>query len=122
MIFHITSSQAWQKAQEQGEYRAASLETEGFIHCSTDKQVIKVANAFYQGQFDLIVLCIDVDKLTASIKWEEPAHLESDNQPSIAAQEKFPHIYSAIALDAVTQIIPLMASEKGFYWSLDVTK
>jgi uncharacterized protein (DUF952 family) len=117
MIYHITSIQAWQQAKKGGEYKAISLETEGFIHCSTQEQVIKVANAFYQGQADLIVLCIDLDKLLAPVKWEEPAHLESDNQPLIASEEKFPHIYGAINLDAVTQITPLVLSEKGFFWT-----
>jgi uncharacterized protein (DUF952 family) len=39
MIYHITSKQEWVSAQEQGEYTAPSLQTEGFIHCSTAAQV-----------------------------------------------------------------------------------
>ena len=35
MILHITSKQDWEKAQIDGEYKALSLKTEGFIHCST---------------------------------------------------------------------------------------
>ena len=31
MIYHITSSQAWQQAKQRGDYRADSLESEGFI-------------------------------------------------------------------------------------------
>jgi uncharacterized protein (DUF952 family) len=31
MIYHITSTEAWQQAQKQGEYQAISLEIEGFI-------------------------------------------------------------------------------------------
>lgn len=120
MIFHITSTQAWQQAQKQGEYKTISLEIEGFIHCSTQEQVIKIANASYQGQFDLIVLCLDLDKLTVSLKWEEPAHINTDNLPIITSQEKFPHIYGAINLEAVTKIIPLIASKNGFTWNTDI--
>ncbi|PSF39007.1 DUF952 domain-containing protein [Aphanothece hegewaldii CCALA 016] len=120
MIFHITSNQAWQQAQKQGEYTTVSLKNEGFIHCSTQEQVIKVANAFYLGHSDLIVLCIDEDKLINSVKWEEPAHQISDNPPVITSQEIFPHIYGAINLKAVTQIIPLIASENGFTWTRNI--
>lgn len=118
MIYHITSSQAWQEAQKLGEYKAHSLETEGFIHCSTEEQVIKVANAFYQGQSNLIVLCIDPKKLTSPLKWEEPAHLSTDSQPIVSPQEKFPHVYGAINLDAVIGTIPLIASANGFSWTI----
>lgn len=117
IIYHITSTEAWQQAQKQGEYKAISLETEGFIHCSTQEQVIKIANAFYQGQSDLIVLCINLDKLTTSVQWEKPAHINTDNQPVVTSQEKFPHIYGAINLEAVTKIIPLITSENGFTWN-----
>lgn len=120
MIYHITSTEAWQQAQKQGEYQAISLEIEGFIHCSTQEQVIKIANAFYEGQSDLIVLCIDLDKLTAFLKWEEPAHINTDNLPVVTFQEKFPHIYGAINLEAVTKIIPLIASEHEFIWHTNI--
>ena len=43
MIYHITSRRAWREAQQRGDYRVASLETEGFIHCSTDAQILPVA-------------------------------------------------------------------------------
>ncbi|MBS1122830.1 MAG: hypothetical protein H6Q90_5058, partial [Deltaproteobacteria bacterium] len=34
-VFHITTRAAWAAAQHAGEYRAASLGAEGFIHLST---------------------------------------------------------------------------------------
>ena len=49
MIYHITSRQAWQEAQQRGEYRADSLESEGFIHSSTQSQILPVADKFYKG-------------------------------------------------------------------------
>ena len=47
MIFHITPRTAWDEAQQRGNYRAESLATEGFIHCSTISQVLPVAENFY---------------------------------------------------------------------------
>ena len=39
-IYHITPRQDWEKASSEGTYRADSLETEGFIHCSTSAQLV----------------------------------------------------------------------------------
>ena len=70
MIYHLTSRQAWVEAQSRGEYRAESLETEGFIHCSTLPQVLKSANKFFGGQTGLLLLWIDSEKVESEIKYE----------------------------------------------------
>jgi uncharacterized protein (DUF952 family) len=44
MILHITDRHQWEQAKADGIYRCESLETEGFIHCSTPTQLITVAN------------------------------------------------------------------------------
>ena len=59
MIYHITSRSAWNEARNRGDYRAESLETEGFIHCSTQEQIVPVANKYYARQTDLVVLVIE---------------------------------------------------------------
>ncbi|MFZ5885725.1 MAG: DUF952 domain-containing protein, partial [Chloroflexota bacterium] len=58
MIFHITSRTDWEAAQAKGEYIAPSLQTEGFIHCSTAAQILPVAEKFYKGQSGLVLLMI----------------------------------------------------------------
>ena len=72
-IIHLTSRHAWQAAQQNGNYRAASLDSEGFIHCSTADQIVRVANAFYAGQHGLVLLLVEPQALTAELKWEPPA-------------------------------------------------
>jgi uncharacterized protein (DUF952 family) len=101
LILHITSKQEWLEAQQRGEYVAPSLQTEGFIHCSTDKQVVHVANAFYHGQGNLVLLVIDESKLTSELKWEPPA---GPPAAGISVTDTFPHIYGAINLDAVVSV------------------
>ena len=54
MLCHICTASEWEAAQASGIYRAASLETEGFIHCSTLAQVLPVANSFYKDQDGLV--------------------------------------------------------------------
>ncbi|HNK63058.1 MAG TPA: DUF952 domain-containing protein [Anaerolineales bacterium] len=98
MILHITSKQEWLDAQTRGEYTAPSLATEGFIHCSTDKQLLNVANAFYRGRTDLVVLVIDEARLKPQVKWEAPAGPPAAN---ISEADLFPHVYGPINVDAV---------------------
>ena len=102
MILHITSRAEWNEAQTRGEYIAPSLQTEGFIHCSTEKQVVHVANAFYRGRNDLVLLHIDEAKLKPELKWEPPAGKPA---PGISDSDSFPHIFGPINLTAVASIL-----------------
>ncbi|HMU94313.1 MAG TPA: DUF952 domain-containing protein [Anaerolineales bacterium] len=102
MILHITSRAEWSAAQARGEYIAPSLQTEGFIHCSTDKQVAHVANAFYRGRNDLVLLMIDEAKLKPELKWEPPA---GPPAPGISESDSFPHIFGPINLTAVASVL-----------------
>jgi uncharacterized protein (DUF952 family) len=101
LILHITSKSEWLSAQQRGEYVAPSLQTEGFIHCSTEKQVIPVANLFYRGQNGLLLLKLDEAKLSSELKWEPPA---GPIAPGHSAADKFPHIYGPINLTAVSAV------------------
>jgi len=94
----------WDKAKECGEYRAPSLEREGFIHCSTEKQVVHVANAFYRGQKDLVLLAVDETRLEPEVKWEPPAEPVA---PGHSPADQFPHIYGAINVEAVASVLDL---------------
>jgi uncharacterized protein (DUF952 family) len=92
-IFHITQRQAWHAAQAQGLYRCESLDREGFIHCSTQAQVIRVANWFYRGQAGLVLLQIDADRLQAELRYDP-----------IETGEAFPHLYGPLNLESVVQV------------------
>ena len=110
MIFHIANRSDWMATQERGSYRVPSLESEGFIHCSSEDQVLAVANAFYPGQSGLVLLVIDVQLLQSEIKWEAPA--ESAVHP-IPASNKFPHVYGPINLEAVVQTLDFEPDANG---------
>ena len=102
-IFHIAKKSEWQKAQEVGSYSHKSLEAEGFIHCSIPTQLRRVADDFFKGQIDLLLLEIDEDRLTSKIEWDYVEHLEQD----------FPHIYGVINLDGVKKIFELTSDKEG---------
>ena len=101
MIVHICPQEAWQAAQDNGEYRAASLASEGFIHASRPEQVLQVANRFYRGTPDLVLLWIDPQRVHAQIRWES---VDGD---------LFPHIYGPLNMEAVTAVTDLLPDEDG---------
>src|SRR5262249_53737873 len=72
VVYHIAARADWDDASARGAYRAASLDAEGFIHCSTAAQVVVVANAFYRGRRDLVLLRIDADRVRCPVRFEAP--------------------------------------------------
>jgi len=113
MIYHISSRKEWLEAQQRGDYRADSLDTEGFIHCSTQTQVVPVAEKYYQGQHGLVLLVIDPSLLSSGLKWEPPSG--GAPPPGVPEGELFPHVYGPINLDAVLKVFDLEANLDGQY-------
>ena len=100
IILHITQREQWEQAKLVQSYRGDTLD-EGFIHCSTPLQVIKVANSFFANQKGLILLCIDSDKVRAEVKYEG------------FEGEHFPHIYGPLNLDAVFRVVDFEPGKDG---------
>ncbi len=114
MIYHLTDRAAWDDARARGEYSAASLESEGFIHCSTRDQVVDVANQLYRGAADLLVLCIEENRLRAELRWEAPAHPKPLSDSGARGNSLFPHLYGVLNLDAVVEVCELSECETGY--------
>ena len=108
IILHICTRTDWAIAQNAGAYRAASLESEGFIHCSRPDQVLKVVNAFYQQVPDLVLLWLEPQRITPEIRWEA------------ADDDEYPHIYGSLNLDAVTRVGDFLPDADGVYRILPV--
>ncbi|MBT7609963.1 MAG: DUF952 domain-containing protein [Bacteriovoracaceae bacterium] len=107
-IFHIVNKAEWSKAKQIGSYKPASLTQDGFIHCSRADQIILVANSFFKNQDNLIILRIDVSKITVNIKTEAP--LEAP-----WSDVHYPHLYGELNLDSVESEIEFPCSEDGTF-------
>jgi uncharacterized protein (DUF952 family) len=98
MIFHIAERDRWIRSQAEGAYTASTigreLADEGFIHLSTAAQVAGVAERFYRGVTNLVLLHIDEERLVAPLVYEQIGD----------APEAFPHLYGPLNLDAVTHV------------------
>jgi uncharacterized protein (DUF952 family) len=97
VILHITTQDAWDDALAKGAYTADSLATEGFIHCSEERQLAWVVQKHFPGRTGLLLLSIDPARLDAEVRYE---NLEGGT-------ELFPHIYGAIPVSAVVDVSPL---------------
>src|SRR3569833_1133948 len=70
IILHVCEEEAWKAAQTSGAYRAARLETEGFILCSRPEQVVATTERYYKGRQGLVLLVIDDNAVDAGVKFE----------------------------------------------------
>ncbi|MCL4560458.1 MAG: DUF952 domain-containing protein [Chloroflexi bacterium] len=102
MIYHISRSDMWEKAQKEGTYCGDTLESEGFIHCSTLEQVAGTVKNYFLGQTGLLFLEIDPEKVTNEVRYE-----------GLPGGPKFPHIYGPLNLDAVTALHPFEPDAEG---------
>lgn len=110
-ITHIVESEKWEKAKKLGYYKHESLSKEGFIHCSSPQQVLKIANSLYKGQENLLLLLIDERKVKPEIKWEDLYDLK----------ELYPHIYGVLNMDSVINIYEFKPRSDGtFQLPLDI--
>lgn len=105
MILHITTPEAWATAVAHGRYIPDSLQHEGFIHCSTLAQTAGTANKHYAGAAGLQLLCIDPQRLSAPLVYED----------SYGSGQEFPHIYGPLNLDAVTRVLPFPPQADGTF-------
>lgn len=111
-VLHLAERAAWEAARRSGAYRPASLDVEGFVHCSTPAQATGVANAFYRGRTDLVLLVVDADRLGPSLRWEAPAH-PSAPAGEVPAGDRFPHVYGPIPVAAVLRTVDLVPAADG---------
>jgi uncharacterized protein (DUF952 family) len=106
-LLHITDHASWQEAIGTGEYRMSTrgvtLEQAGFIHCSLRHQLRQVAELVYGDANDLLVLIIDGEQVPADIRYEAAA----------PGGERYPHIYGALPVGAVTRVVSVGRDGSG---------
>lgn len=100
-LYHLVLRSTWEACPHE-DYRAASLDSEGFIHCSYANQVAASANRFYAEAKDLLALRIDPARLTCPLRAE-----------AATSGEIFPHIYGPLNRQAVVSVQPLQRDADG---------
>lgn len=104
MILHIVRRDDWIAARSGGVYEPPSLEREGFIHFSLPDQVLRVANAWYRGEDDLVLVIVDPSRVGPELRYEEA-------EPGAP---RFPHLYGTLDTAAVVRVLDFPEGEEGF--------
>lgn len=104
IVLHLCPAADWSTAGATAELRPASLDGEGFVHCSTSAQLPGVVERFYAEVADqLLVLAVDTAHPSVAgteLRWEPPAHPHAD------PDERFPHLYGPLPVAAVVEVVP----------------
>jgi uncharacterized protein (DUF952 family) len=93
LIYHIVLPENWEKFTEEYEYEAASLQSEGFIHCSYRNQLDDVLERYYKDADKVLILAINPHLLISELVAEPSTN-----------QEIYPHIYGKINKSAIVEI------------------
>lgn len=105
MLYHITDQTQWGNFLTETYYAPAGYRKDGFIHCSTEQQVLLVAERYYAVSQDLLLLKIDEDRLNTPVVFE---NLEG-------GKELFPHIYGLLDKKAIIGVAYLVKDLWGKY-------
>jgi uncharacterized protein (DUF952 family) len=93
-LLHIATSAQWRSAMDIGAVRP---EPDPFLHLSTPEQVALPATRLYAGRTDLVLLCVDPDRLSAEVRWEPAVPGDPDSM-------RFPHLYGSLPVAAVIAV------------------
>ena len=105
-LYFLITKEDWESSKLTSEYRARSLDDQGFTHCSEDEaQVLRVANRLFMGRRDMLVLELDADRLISPVK----------RDPSRSG-EIYPHIYGPLNIDSVVRVRCLLTDAGGEFY------
>ncbi|MFJ5549190.1 DUF952 domain-containing protein [Streptomyces sp. NPDC093225] len=111
MIYHAVPLADW-SADPDSPYAPASLEEEGFVHCSPDEPTtLAVVNAFYrEAPRPLVALVIDEARLTSRVEAEAAVPAPP---PGVPGDTLFPHVFGPLDRAAVVRVLEVRWDAEG---------
>jgi uncharacterized protein (DUF952 family) len=97
-LYHLAGAAEWDHYQDQGAIAPASLDDEGFVHCSWGRQVAGTVAKHFAGVTGLLALCLDADRFGGVRLVEEDSY---------GSGQAFPHAYGPIPVEAVIGTVPV---------------
>ena len=106
--YHLVPLEAWEASDPDAPYEAASLATEGFIHCTDGAgEVVRTANRHYRDDArDFLVLTVDLDAAGSPWRVEDERGI-------------YPHVFGPIARTAVIRVVPAPRDAGGRFVAFD---
>lgn len=100
--FHLVPLSVWSAHVPGTPYAAASLASEGFVHCTDgEDELLATANRHYRGDpRPFVALVVDLDRCGSPWRVEDERSI-------------YPHIFGPIAPDAILEQRALLRAEDG---------
>ena len=102
-ILHVMKKSTWEERKNKDLWGKRNIEAEGFIHCSQPEYFWRVAPNFEDSSEELVILCIDENKLSSKVLYED----------GDGCKRSYPHVYGMINSSAVTAVLPFLRDENG---------
>jgi uncharacterized protein (DUF952 family) len=117
MIYHIVTEADYRTRNDGRQYLPSGFAADGFVHCALEASVLAVANDYYAGVSDtLLLLRIDPTRLKSATKYEEASPTRAAGTSHLATSPVFPHVYGPIENTAIDGIGILTKGEHGYFW------
>jgi uncharacterized protein (DUF952 family) len=117
MIYHIVTESDLRAHVNGKVYTPASLKDFGFVHCALQASVIAVANDYFGGAAEPVLLLeIDLEHLTSEVRYEAAAPIEGGGTSHLINAVLFPHVYGPINTQAITRVGVLDVTPDGYQW------
>ena len=102
-IYKVLSKELWSAAESAGQFEGAGIDlTDGYIHFSSDEQLVETVEKHFAGQTNLVLVAVNADALGDALKWE----------PSRGGA-LFPHLYEPLPMSAVSAVHDLPFGDEG---------
>jgi uncharacterized protein (DUF952 family) len=105
--FHLVPDEVWAAADPTGPYRARSLETDGFIHCTdgADELVATANRHFLADPRPYLVLTIDLEAAGSPWRIDDPRGV-------------YPHVFGPIDRSAIVAIARMERAPDGWFQAI----
>ncbi len=108
MIFKIVHAEEWSAAETAGGFAGSAKDkADGFLHFSTEEQLMGTLTRYYADADDLVLIAVDADDLGNTLIYE----------PSTAG-DLYPHLYGDLPLSAVKWSRPIVRDAAGKFLPL----
>ncbi|MFZ2872067.1 DUF952 domain-containing protein [Zavarzinia sp.] len=102
-VYKIMDRAAWEQFQAAGTFAGAPVDlADGYIHFSAAHQVQGTLDKHFAERADLVLVAVDAAALGAALRWEVSR-----------GGDLFPHLYTALPLQAVTICTALLIGDDG---------
>jgi uncharacterized protein (DUF952 family) len=104
-VYKIMSESDWAAARASGAVAPAPVDIkDGYIHLSTEEQVLETARLHFSGRPDLVAVGFDAEALGAALKWE-----------ASRGGALFPHLYAELPAAMATDALRLALQPSGTF-------